>query len=144
MYVIIAGCQKVGSHLAVILSQQNHDVVVVDCNPEHFELLGSGFNGMTITGMPIDEDVLRSAGIEKADALAAVTGDDNTNVMISQVAVNLFHVPKVLARIYDPEREEVFRRMGIATVCPTTLAVDRIRDFLTGPDTASAPAGRAE
>ena len=130
MYIIVAGCRKVGSNLAIELSQANHDVVVVDSDPENFELLGSGFNGLTITGMPIDEDVLRSAGIEKADALAAVSNDDNMNVMISQVANGIFHVPRVITRVYDPEREIVFNKLGLLTICPTTLAVEKIRDFL--------------
>jgi len=131
VYIIIAGCRKVGSNLARVLSQENHDVVVIDSDPDNFELLGSGFNGLTITGMPIDEDVLRSAGIEKADALAAVSNDDNMNVMISQIAANLFHVPRVITRVYDPEREVVFNKIGLTTICPTTLAVDKIKEFLT-------------
>lgn len=130
MYIIVAGCRKVGSNLAIALSQSNHDVVVVDSDPDNFELLGSGFNGLTITGMPIDEDVLRSAGIERADALAAVSSDDNMNVMISQVATHLFHVPKVITRMYDPDRETVFNKLGLITICPTTLAVDKIREYL--------------
>lgn len=130
MYIIIAGCRKVGSNLAIVLSQANHDVVVIDSDPENFKLLGSGFNGLTITGMPIDEDVLRSAGIEAADALAAVSNDDNMNVMISQIATNLFHVPRVITRVYDPEREIVFNRLGLHTICPTTLAVEKIKDYL--------------
>ncbi len=99
MYIIIAGCQKVGSNLAFTLSQDNHDIVVIDSDPRNFGPLGSGFNGVTIAGMPIDEDILRSAGIEHADALAAVTNDDNMNVMVAQVAQNLFHVPKVITRL---------------------------------------------
>jgi len=134
VYIIIAGCRKVGSNLAVVLSQSNHDVVVIDSDPDNLELLGSGFNGLTITGMPIDEDVLRSAGIEKADALAAVSNDDNMNVMISQVAKNLFHVPRVITRVYDPEREIVFNKIGLTTICPTTLAVEKIKEFLLSAD----------
>lgn len=131
MYIIIAGCRKVGSNLANSLSQGKHEVVVVDSDPDNFDLLGTGFNGLTVTGMPIDEDVLRSAGIEKADALAAVTNDDNMNVMISEVAINIFHVPRVITRVYDPEREIVFNKMGITTICPTTLAVQKIEEYLT-------------
>lgn len=130
MYIIIAGCRKVGSNLALMLSLENHDVVVIDSDPANFEPLGSGFNGVTITGMPIDEDVLRSAGIDRADALAAVTNDDNMNVMISQIAHELFGVPTVITRLYDPEREAVFKMMGLTTICPTTLAVDRIKNLL--------------
>jgi trk system potassium uptake protein len=134
VYIVIAGCRKVGSNLALALSQEHHEVAVVDSDPDDFELLGSGFNGLTVTGMPIDEDVLRSAGIEHADALAAVSNDDNMNVMISQVASNIFQVPKVITRVYDPEREAVFNMMGITTLCPTTLAVQKIKDFLLAPE----------
>lgn len=130
MYIIIAGCQKVGATLASTLSEENHDVVVIDSDPANFEPLGSGFNGVTIAGMPIDEDILRGAGIERTDALAAVTNDDNMNVMVSQIARELFNVPKVITRIYDPERETVFHQMGLNTVCPTTLVADRIRELL--------------
>ncbi len=130
MYFIIAGCMTIGASLAQILSEENHDVVVIDSDPKNLEALGSGFNGVTITGMPIDEDVLRNAGIEQADALAAVTRDDNMNIMIAQVAQNLFHVPKVITRLYSPERETVFREMGLTTVCPTSLAVNSIKALL--------------
>lgn len=130
MYFIIAGCMKIGASLAQMLSQENHDVVVIDSDPKNLEALGNGFNGVAITGMPIDEDVLRSAGIEQADALAAVTRDDNMNVMVAQVAENLFHVPKVITRLYSPDQELVFRQMGMTTICPTSMAVNRIREML--------------
>ena len=130
MYIIIAGCRKVGYNLAIQLSQENHDVVVIDSDPKNLEPLGSGFNGVAITGMPIDEDVLRSAGIDRADALAAVTNDDNMNVMISEIARELFKVPNVITRVYDPVRETVFLQMGLDTICPTTLAVARIKEGL--------------
>lgn len=130
MYVIIAGCMTIGVSLARILSEENHNVVVIDSDPKNLEALGSGFNGIAIAGVPMDEDVLRSAGISQADALAAVTRDDNMNVMIAQVAQNLFHVPRVITRLYSPEREQVFRSMGMTTVCPTSMAVKRIREMI--------------
>jgi len=130
MYVIIAGCRKVGSSLALELAQENHDVVVIDSDPERLNALGSGFNGVTIVGMPIDEDVLRSAGVEQADALAAVTEDDNMNIMISQVAKELFRVPVIITRVYDPQRETIISGMGLSPVCPTTLAVQKIKSML--------------
>ena len=130
MYFIIAGCMTIGASLAQILSEENHDVVVIDSDPKNLEALGSGFNGVTITGMPMDEDVLRNAGIHQADALAAVTRDDNMNIMIAQVAQTLFHVPRVITRLYSPEREQVFRDMGMTTVCPTSLAVNKIKEML--------------
>jgi trk system potassium uptake protein TrkA len=85
---------------------------------------------VTVTGLPIDEDVLRSAGVEQADALAAVTDDDNMNIMVSQVARELFHVPNVITRVYDPQRETIMAKMGLATICPTTLAVAKIKSQL--------------
>ncbi len=130
MYVIIAGCRKVGSNLALELAQENHDVVVIDSDSGHFDALGAGFNGVTIAGMPIDEDVLRGAGVEQADALAAVTDDDNMNIMVSQVARELFHVPVVITRVYDPQREAFMGKMGLTTICPTTLAVQKIKGLL--------------
>ncbi|AEE97993.1 potassium channel family protein [Mahella australiensis] len=130
MYIIIAGCGKIGSNLALSLSQENHDVVVIDNDPKKFEQLGSGFNGVVIAGIPIDEDVLRGAGIEQADAVAAVTNDDNMNFMISQIADELFGVPTVITRLYDPERDRVFDKMGLTTICPTMLAVDKLKDML--------------
>lgn len=133
MYIIIAGCRKIGSNLALMLSEENHDVVVIDSEQNNFDLLGSGFNGVTITGTPIDEDVLKNAGIENADALAAVTDDDNMNVMVSEIARELFHIPTVITRLYDPERETVFKKMGLTTICPTTLAVDKIKNMLIPP-----------
>jgi trk system potassium uptake protein TrkA len=133
---------KIGATLAQMLSEENHDVVVIDSDPKNLDALGNGFNGVAITGMPIDEDVLRSAGIEKADALAAVTRDDNINVMVAQVAQNLFHVPKVITRLYSPERESVFHQMGMTTICPTSLAVGRIKEMLLSrPGNATLPFG---
>ena len=134
MYVIIAGCRKVGSNLALDLAQDNHDVVVIDFDPAHLQALGSGFNGVTVVGMPIDEDVLRSAGVEQADALAAVTDDDNMNIMISQVAKEIFHVPCVMTRLYDPQREAIMRSMGLTTVCPTNLAIADIKRHILQRD----------
>jgi len=124
MYIIIAGCGKVGASLVGKLSEEGNDVVVIDRNEENFSQLGSGTNCMTITGMPIDEDVLKEAGIEKADALAAVTTDDNTNIMIAQIAQHLYHVPFVIAQTDDPEKQRALTAMRLLTVCSTTLTVE--------------------
>lgn len=127
MHVIIVGCGRLGSLLAQILSAEGHDVVVIDRESSAFERLGSGFNGTTLVGTGIDIDILRKAGIETADVLAAVTTDDNTNIMAAQVARELFRVPKVVARIYDPEREQIYHEFGLETVSPITLAASQIR-----------------
>ena len=134
MYIIIAGCGKIGANLVKTLSNEGHDVVVIDPNEESFAQLESGTNCLTITGMCIDEDVLKSAGIEHADALLAVTSDDNVNIMTAQIASQLYHVPHVVTRVYDPEKDEVLRHMGLTTVCPTMLTVAKISSLLGEPE----------
>lgn len=131
MNILVVGCGKVGSRLASVLSRQGHDVSVVDRVEENFELLAADFSGFTTHGVPIDQDVLRRAGIESCDALAAVTRDDNVNIMVSQLAREVFHTPKVLARIYDPRRGDVFSHFGLHTVCPTNLTVAAACSALT-------------
>ena len=130
MYIIIAGCGKIGANLVKTLSDNGHDVVVIDPSEENFKQLENGTNCLSITGMPIDEDILKSAGIEHADALCAVTSDDNVNIMTAQIARQLYHVPRVVTRCYDPEKDEVLQQMGLCTVCPTLLTVKRIGSLL--------------
>jgi len=130
MYIIIAGCGKIGANLVKKLSNEGHDVVVIDPNAESFAQLENGTNCLTVTGMSIDEDVLKSAGIERADALCAVTSDDNVNIMTAQIATQLYHVKHVVTRCYDPDKDEVLRQMGLCTICPTMLTVDRIGSLL--------------
>ena len=130
MYIIVAGCGKIGANLVKNLSNDGHDVVVIDPNEENFTQLENGTNCLTITGMSIDEDVLKSAGIEHADALCAVTSEDNVNIMTAQIAKQLYHVPHVVTRLYDPEKDGIMRQMGLTTVCPTMLTVARIGELL--------------
>ncbi|HWP22282.1 MAG TPA: NAD-binding protein [Candidatus Cryosericum sp.] len=130
MYIIIAGCGKIGANLVKKLSSDGHDVVVIDPSEENLAQLESGTNCLAIAGVPIDEDVLKSAGIERADALCAVTSDDNVNIMTAQIAKQLYHVPFVVTRVYDPDKDEVLRQMGLCTVCPTMLTVARIGELL--------------
>ncbi len=132
MQIIVIGCGKVGSGLARILSDEGHDVVIVDNDSKNFKGLDGGFNGVTVTGVPIDQDVLKQAGIETAYALAAVTPDDNINIMTCQVAKEIFKVPRVIARIYNPAREHVFHEFGLETICPTNMTVDVIRSIVLG------------
>ncbi|TCL71564.1 trk system potassium uptake protein TrkA [Hydrogenispora ethanolica] len=129
MFVIVVGCGRLGSRLARVLSEQGHDLVVIgQC--EEFKRLGTGFDGVTVSGNPIDEDVLKKAGIEKAQALVAVTADDNINAMAAQIAKAIFRVPMVLARISDPEREEFFAHLGLNVVSPTNTGINRIIKLL--------------
>lgn len=133
MNILVIGCGKVGSRLASTLSREEHDVSIVDKDEKNFALLDSDYSGFTTAGVPIDQDVLRKAGIESCDALAAVSTDDNVNIMVSQLAREIFHVKHVLARIYDPKREDVFSHFGLHTVCPTKLTVSAVRSALTEP-----------
>ena len=130
MYIIIAGCGKIGANLVKKLSNDGHDVVVIDPSEENLSQLENGTNCLAITGMPIDEDILKSAGIERADALCAVTSEDNVNIMTAQIAKQLYHVPHVVTRLYDPDKDEIMRQMGLETVCPTMLTVAKIGELL--------------
>lgn len=131
MNIIVVGCRKVGSRLASVLDKEGHDVSIVDKDADSFELLDKDFRGLKTVGVPIDQDILRKAGIENCDALAAVSYDDNVNIMVSQLARKIFHVPTVLARIYDPQRETVFSHFGLHTVCPTNLTVAAVKSAIT-------------
>jgi trk system potassium uptake protein TrkA len=130
MYVIIVGCGRVGSQLAKLLSGEGHDVVIIDKNPEAFRRLGGTFNGLTIVGNGFDPELLKQAGIEKADAFCAVTNGDNTNIMASQIAKRLFKVPKVVTRVYDPKRAGIYRSLGLDVISGTILFAAMIRDKL--------------
>lgn len=116
MRIVIAGCGRVGSDLALTLSEEGHDVSVIDNRPDVFDRLGSTFNGTTYEGLGYDVRVLREAGIEVADAFVAATDSDNANAMAVQVAQRVFGVPKTIARLDDPAREEAYRALGVAFV----------------------------
>ncbi|MEW6075037.1 MAG: TrkA family potassium uptake protein [Candidatus Omnitrophota bacterium] len=128
MFTIIIGCGRVGSELAKLLSQEGHDVVIIDKNPASFERLGSTFNGLTLVGNGFDVNVLKQAGIEKADAFCAVTNGDNTNLISSQVAKKIFKIPKVIARVYDPQRAHIYSALGMDVISGTILFASMIRD----------------
>lgn len=130
MNILVIGCGKIGSRLANLLSDEGHDVSIVDNVEENFDLLDDNFSGFTTTGVPIDQDVLKKAGIENCDAIAAVSSDDNANIMICQVAKEFFNIKNVLARIYDPKRDDIFSHFDIHTVCPTNLTVSSIRNTI--------------
>ncbi|MER3437774.1 MAG: TrkA family potassium uptake protein [Chloroflexota bacterium] len=130
MKVVIMGCGRVGARIASILDHNGHDVSVIDTDSRAFRRLAPDFGGQTIIGTGIDEDVLRSAGIEEATAFIAVTNGDNRNIMAAQVARHVFKVPEVICRIYDPVREDTYRRLGLTTVCPTTTISAIILDHV--------------
>ncbi len=128
MYVIIVGCGRVGSELAKLLSGEGHDVVVIDNNQSSFERLGDTFNGMTLVGNGFDLSLLKQAGIEKSDAFCAVTNGDNTNLISAQVAKKIFKVPKVIARVYDPQRAYIYTSLGLDIISGTILFASMLRD----------------
>jgi trk system potassium uptake protein len=128
MRVVILGCGRTGAQLALDLAAEGHHVTVVDANPAAFQRLGVDFQGDTVLGTGIDEDVLREAGIEHAGIFIATTNGDNTNVMAAQVAKEVFKVPQVICRIYDLGREAFYRQtIGLTTISPTRLSVAAIR-----------------
>lgn len=125
--IIIVGCGRLGAMLASRLSRAGSRVVVIDLDSTAFALLEAGFSGFRVTGDAVEHDVLREAGLAEADCLLAVTAKDTLNLMVAQVAKTVFAVPRVVARVYDPARESLYRRLGIDTVSPTSLAA---REFL--------------
>lgn len=130
MYIIIVGCGRVGSSLATALSRKGHDVVVIDKEEEAFQRLGATFNGINLRGLGYDEELLQKAGIEKCEAFAAVTNSDSANTMSAEIASRLYHVPRVVARLYLPERERTMQFLGIDYVSGTRMTVQAIMDRL--------------
>ena len=128
MHVVIAGCGRVGSDLTVSLSKQGHTVSVIDKNPSAFERLPPGFEGQTLVGMSFDRDTLEAAGIKEAGAFIAVTNGDNSNIVSARIAREHYNIDKVVARIYDPRRAEIYRRIGIPTVATVQWASAEIYD----------------
>jgi trk system potassium uptake protein len=126
VHIVIMGCGRVGSTLAHILEEQGHSVAIIDQDREAFRKLRSGFKGKRITGTGFDQDVLIEAGIEEADAFAAVSSGDNSNVIAARVARESFGVERVAARIYDPRRAEVYQRLGIPTVATVRWTADQM------------------
>ena len=137
MRVIIVGCGRVGSALANALSAERHEVVVIDRNPLSFGRLSREFNGRMLTGVGFDRDTLQNADTEGAQALAATTDSDNVNIVVALTAKETFKVPHVVARIYDPQAAEIYRREGIPTVTPTVWAANTMKMMIVHPPLAS-------
>ncbi|ASW54183.1 TrkA family potassium uptake protein [Plantactinospora sp. KBS50] len=126
MHIVIMGCGRVGSTLAHSLEARGHSVAVVDQDADAFRRLGPDFGGTTVTGVGFDRDVLREAGIERADAFAAVSSGDNSNIISARLARETFGVSRVAARIYDQRRAQVYERLGIPTVATVRWTADRM------------------
>jgi trk system potassium uptake protein len=134
VHIVVTGCGRVGAQLAQFLSYEGHDVVVIDKDENSFKRLAGGFNGVTMAGVAFDEGLLVEAGIERADALAAVTNFDNTNLMVAEIATRIFDVPTVVARLYNPEKRHIFTRLGVDFVCGTTLVAELVMGKLLQGD----------
>ena len=128
--VVIVGCGRVGSRLALKLTEEGHEVTVIDQSSTSFTRLGDNFAGNALLGNGIDEDMLKRAGIEEADAFCALTNGDNRNIMSAEMAQKVFNVPKVVCRIYDPIRYEVYKEMGLGVICPTIMGTDTVHEIL--------------
>jgi trk/ktr system potassium uptake protein len=126
VHVVIMGCGRVGSTLARSLEDRNHTVSVIDSDPDAFRRLGPSFNGDKVTGYGFDQEVLEKAGIRRADAFAAVSSGDNSNIIAARVARETFGIQQVVARIYDPGRAEVYQRLGITTVATVKWTADQV------------------
>ncbi len=128
MYTVIVGCGRVGAELAKLLSIEGHDVVIIDQSSASFDRLGDAFNGITLKGNGITPKVLQEAGIDRASIFCSLTNSDNINIMASLVAKNIFKVPRVIARVYDPRKAEIYQRLGLDVLSGTTLFASMIRD----------------
>jgi trk system potassium uptake protein TrkA len=126
VHVVIMGCGRVGSTLARSLEDRNHTVSVIDSEPDAFRRLGPAFNGDKVTGYGFDQEVLEKAGIRRAEAFAAVSSGDNSNIIAARVARETFGIQQVVARIYDPGRAEVYQRLGITTVATVKWTADQV------------------
>ena len=130
MHIVIMGCGRVGAQLAGLLDVEGHQVTVLDVDAYSFRRLPATFKGTALVGDGIDEEVLRKADIENADAFVAVTQGDNRNVMAAQIAQHLFKIPKVVCRIYDPLRYDIYESLGIEAISPTTVFAQLLKEKL--------------
>ena len=137
MKIVIVGSGRVGATLANTLSVEGHDVSIIDRDPKAFNRLAKNFKGKTLLGVGFDRQLLLEAGIERADAFASVTSGDNTNVVSALIARDIFRVPRVVTRIADPLRAEIYRSFGISTVSPTTWGANEIREMILYPGLTS-------
>lgn len=131
MKAIIVGCGKLGSGLALNLIKKGHRVTVIDNNPQAFHLLGKDFKGETVVGVGFDRDILEKAQIRLADAIIACSKSDESNALIGRIARNVYKVPHVISRLYDPRKAEIYRSLGIQTISTTTWGVQRATEMLS-------------
>jgi trk system potassium uptake protein TrkA len=134
MKIIVMGCGRVGSQVSLVLSAHGHDVTVIDHDNNAENRLGPNFKGKLLRGLGFDRTVLIEADIEHSDAFAAVSASDNANIVAARTARNIFKVPRVVARLYDPRRAEIYQRLGLMTISTTTWGAERIYELITHAD----------
>jgi trk system potassium uptake protein TrkA len=132
MKVVIMGCGRVGARLAVLLEADGHTVTVLDNDAYSFRRLPPDFGGTALLGNGLDEEVLKRADMEEADAFLVVTQGDNRNIMAAQIAKHIFNVPRVICRIYDPLRQELYQTLGLEAISPTTVFAQLLKEKLEG------------
>lgn len=142
MNVLIVGCGREGSELARSISQKGHLVTIVDNDSDNFDRLGPDFGGRTVQGYSIDRGTLERAGIEQADAFAATTHSDNENIIAARIARDVFHVKRVVARVYNPGRREVYERLGLQSITSTSWGARRLEQILLHPRVIDLEIGR--
>jgi trk system potassium uptake protein TrkA len=138
MFIIIMGCGRVGARVAQMLTSGGHEVIVMDIQSSAFTRLGPDFKGTTVLGDATDQEVLKRAGIERADAFLAATQGDNRNIMASQIAKHVFGVKRVVTRIYDPLRSDTFSALGLQAISPTIIGANAFYEELTGQPASTA------
>ncbi len=134
MKVIVMGCGRIGSQVSQLLSEQNHEVTIIDHDSNSEGRLGPSFKGRIIKGLGFDRNILVQANIEQVDAFVAASQSDNANIVAARIARNIFHVPRVVARLYDPRRAEIYQRLGLTTISSTNWGAERIFQVLTHVD----------
>lgn len=130
MKVIVMGCGRVGETVSRLMDAEGHQVTVIDRDAVALDRLSPPFRGRTVRGVGFDRQVLIEAGIEHADAFAATSSSDNVNIVAARIARNIFRVPRVVARLYDPRRAEIYRRLGLLTISSTVWGAERIRELI--------------
>src|ERR1700690_3039422 len=134
MKVTIMGCGRIGSQVSELMSRQGHSVTVIDHDDNAIGRLGPNFKGRVVQGFGFDRNVLMNAGIEQADAFVSASASDNANIVAARIARNIFKVPRVIARLYDPRRAEIYQRLGLMTISTTTWGAERIYELVTHAD----------
>lgn len=131
MKILIMGCGRVGEAVSILLAQQGHEVAVIDKDQRALDRLAPRFKGKLVCGGGFDRNMLIQAGIEEAEAFAATSSSDTINIISARVARNLFHVPRVVARLFDPRRAEIYQRLGLVTMSSTDWGAGRISELIT-------------